>query len=195
MLCIMINLHHYQVELFYVVIYIQLQELNSRFTEVNTELLLCVTSLNPSDSFIGFDKQKLIRFTQFYPKDFSLIELVILNYQLETYIIDVRSNDQFSQLKGIGDLARKMVETKKHIVYPLIYLFVTLTLILPVATTTIEKTFSTMNIVKNRLRNRMGDQWMNNQLLVYVEKDIFDSIDNDTIVQHFQNMKTCRIQL
>ena len=34
------NFHHYQVELFYVVIDIQLQELNSRFTEVNTELLL-----------------------------------------------------------------------------------------------------------------------------------------------------------
>ena len=34
------NFHHYQVELFYVVIDMQLQELNSRFTEVNTELLL-----------------------------------------------------------------------------------------------------------------------------------------------------------
>ena len=37
---------HYQVELFYVVIDMQLQELNSRFTEVNTELLLCVVCLN-----------------------------------------------------------------------------------------------------------------------------------------------------
>ena len=55
------NLNHYQVELFYVVIDMQLQELNSRFTEVNTELLLCVTCLNPSDSFIAFDKQKLLR--------------------------------------------------------------------------------------------------------------------------------------
>ena len=36
---------------------------------------------------------------------------------------------------------------------------------------------------------------MNYQLLVYVEKDIFDNIDNDTIVQHFQNMKTRGIQL
>ena len=30
---------------------------------------------------------------------------------------------------------------------------------------------------------------------MYIEKDIFDSIDNETIVQHFQNMKTRRIQL
>jgi len=31
-------------------------------------------------------------------------------------------------------------------------------LIIPVATTTVERAFSAMNIVKNRLRNRMGDQ-------------------------------------
>ena len=82
---------------------------------------------------------------QFWLKKASLV----LNDQLEAYIIDVRSNDQFSQLKGISDLARKMVETKKHIVYPLVCLLVTLALILPIATTTVERTFSTMNIVKN----------------------------------------------
>ena len=115
---------------------------------------------------------------------------MVLNDQLETYIIDVRLNVQFSNLKGICDLAQKMVETKKRIVYPLVYLLITLALVLPVASRTVERTFSVMNIVKNRLQNRMGDQWMNDQLILYVEKDIFDSIDNETIIQHSQNMKT-----
>ena len=79
--------------------------------------------------------------------------------------------------------------------YPLIYLLITLALILPVATTTVERTFSAMNIVKNQLRNRMGYQWMKDRLLVYVKKDIFDSINNETIIQQFQNMKTHRVQL
>ena len=146
--------------------------------------------LNPCDSFIAFDKQKLLRLAQFYPQDFSLIESMILNDQLETYIIDMRSSIEFSELKGINDLAEKMVETKRHIVYLLAYLLVTLALVLPVATAIVERTFSAMNIVKNRLRNRMGDQWMNDHLLVYIEKYIFDTIDNETIMQHFQNMKT-----
>ena len=107
---------------------------------------------------------------------------MVLSDQLETYIIDMRYSSEFSDLKGIGDLAQKMVETKKHIMYPLVYFLVTLTLILPVATTNVERTFSVMNIVKNRLRNGMKDQWMNDQLLVYVEKDIFDIIDNETIM-------------
>ena len=35
----------------------------------------------------------------------------------------------------------------------------------------------------------MGDQWLNDSLVVYVEKDIFDSIDNELIMQQFQKMK------
>ena len=127
------NLHHYRVELFYVIIDMQLQELNNRFTDSNTELLLCVSYLSPSDFFATLDKQKLIRLAQFYPKDFSSLKLMILFDQLDNYIFDVRSSIEFSKLEGICDLAQKMVETKKNMVYPLIYLLVSLALTLPVA--------------------------------------------------------------
>ena len=176
------NLHHYQVELFYTVMDMQLQELNSRFTELNTNLLLCVTCLSPSDSFFDFDKEKLVSLAQFYPKEFSSLELMILFDQLDSYIIDMHSSIEFSNLLGIGYLARKMVETKKYVVYPLVYLLVTLALILPVATAIVERAFSAMKIVKNRLLNRMGDQWMTNNLIVYIEKDIFNCIDNNVIM-------------
>ena len=39
----------------------------------------------------------------------------------------------------------------------------------------------------------MGDQRFNNYLVVYIDKDnVANSIDNETISQQFQNMKTCR---
>ncbi|XP_075665939.1 uncharacterized protein LOC142635702 [Castanea sativa] len=60
------NLHHYRVELFYTVIDMQLQELNNRFSEVNTDLLSCMACLNPSNSFVAFDKEKLIHLAKFY---------------------------------------------------------------------------------------------------------------------------------
>ncbi|XP_068328216.1 uncharacterized protein [Pyrus communis] len=56
-------------------------------------------------SFSAFDSQKLLRLAQFYPKDFSMNELVILNIQLETYIVNMRSSIEFLGLKEIGDLA------------------------------------------------------------------------------------------
>ena len=61
-----------------------------------------------------------------------------------------------------------MVEMKKDISYPLVYSLVTLSLILPVATTIIEKDFSEMNIIKNWQHNQMRDQWMNDYLERYI---------------------------
>ena len=49
--------------------------------------------------------------------------------------------------------------------------------------------------MKNELRNQIGDEWMNDNLIVYVEKDIFNSVDNESIAQRFQNMKSLREQL
>ena len=60
--------------------------------------------------------------------------------QLDNYIFDVCSSIEFSKLEGICDLDQKMVEIKKKIVvYQLVYLFVSLTFTLSVATATMEK--------------------------------------------------------
>ena len=50
-----------------------------------------------------------------------------------------------------------MVEIKKNISYLLVYSLVTLVLILLVATVTVKKAFSTINIIKNWLRNQIGE--------------------------------------
>ena len=87
------------------------------------------------------------------------------------------------------------MSTRKYETYPLVYLLVKLALTLLVATATVERSFSTMKYIKNELRNRMRDQWMNDCLVMYIEKDVACSIDNKTIMQRFQNMKTHRRQL
>ena len=65
----------------------------------------------------------------------------------------------------------------------------TLALILLVTTAIVEIVFLTMNIIKNRLRNQIGDQWMNDSLVTYIEIDIFKTIECEEIMQRFQNMK------
>ncbi|XP_020421393.1 zinc finger MYM-type protein 1-like [Prunus persica] len=165
---------------------LQLQELRNRFTEVNIELLLCLACLSTNNSFSAFNTQKLVRLAELYPSDFSTEQLMALEIQLENYIDDIHSNTKFQELNGISDLAKKLVEIGKHKEYPLVYFLITLGLVLPVATASVKKVFSGMNFVKNRLRNRMGDQWMNDSLVVYIEKDIFNDIDNELIVKRFQ---------
>ncbi|RXI07904.1 hypothetical protein DVH24_014470 [Malus domestica] len=96
------------------------------------------------------------------------------------------SSIEFSGLKEIGELAKKKkkVQCKKPKVYSLVYLLVTLALTLPVAIAIVEIAFSAMKFLKNRLRNQMGDQWMNDNM-----SEIFDGIGNDVVMQRFQNMK------
>ena len=144
----MTNYYLYRVEMFYTVIDMQFQKLNNRFNELNMELLLCAASLNPCDSFTAFDKEMLIRLAQFYPAEFSNVEILALDNQLKTYIVDLRSHDELTSLKGINDLSTKPAETKKHIMYLLVYLLVKLALILSVSTTSVKRAFSTMKIVK-----------------------------------------------
>ena len=69
----------------------------------------------------------------------------------------MQSIEEFSSFIGIGQLVEKMIEMKKNVSYPLVYSLVILVLILLVATATVEKTFSAMNIIKNRLRNQIGE--------------------------------------
>ena len=55
----------------------------------------------------------------------------------------------------------------------------TFALILPVVTATVVRAFYALHIIKNCLHNQMGDEWMNDCLVTFSEKDIFDNVDNE----------------
>ena len=57
------------------------------------ELLLSMDCLSPDDSFFAFDKSKLISMAKLYPNDFSEIDVMALDRQLENYIIYVYSDE------------------------------------------------------------------------------------------------------
>jgi hypothetical protein len=66
-----------------------------------------------------------------------------------------------------------------------------------VATATSERAFSAMNIIKNRMRNCMRDDWLNNCLVTYIEIEIcfYINVEKEKIIQNFQNLKGRREQL
>ncbi|XP_022862025.1 uncharacterized protein LOC111382321 [Olea europaea var. sylvestris] len=68
------NLHHFRVEMFYAVI------------DIN--------------SFAAFDKIKLIRLCQYYPVDFDAADILELDDQLDIYILDMRTSENFEELQG-----------------------------------------------------------------------------------------------
>lgn len=84
----------------------------------------------------------------------------------------------------------KMVETEKHLVFPLVYKLIELALILPVSTASVERAFSAMKIIKSKLRNKMKNDWFNDLMICYTEWEIFRELDSDDIAKRFQAMKT-----
>jgi hypothetical protein len=85
-----------------------------------------------------------------------------------------------------------MVETRKHICYPLVYRLLKLALVLPVATATVERCFSAMRLVKTYLRNGLSDDALKYNVICYVEKGKMRKVTNDLVIDRFEAMKDRR---
>ena len=96
---------------------------------------------------------------------------------------------------GPGELSKNLVQTKRHLSFPNLHLLLKLALILPVSTATVEKVFSAMKFIKNKLHNRISDEFLNDTIVTYFEIDLFKSLSNDDIMLHFQSMRSRRGQL
>ena len=80
--------------------------MNNRFTELSSELLMCISCLDPRNSFSKFNNSRLLRLAELYPEDFSIFDRMELKEQLKTYIFEMKRNENFSNLDGIGSLSR-----------------------------------------------------------------------------------------
>ncbi|XP_075074630.1 uncharacterized protein LOC142162207 [Nicotiana tabacum] len=165
--------HHLRIDIFNVFIDLQLSELNSHFDAVNSDILLGMACLSPNNFFANYDKERIMKLAKLYAHEYRISKLDDLSYELDNYIFYVREDIYFSNLKGLGDLSETLVETELHKIWGLIYLLVKLSLILPVATATAERAFSSIKYIKNDLRTRIGDEFINVCLVCYIEDEVF----------------------
>ncbi|KAM3271718.1 hypothetical protein ACQJBY_042113 [Aegilops geniculata] len=178
--------HHYRYDIFTVAVDQQLHELNCRFSEQATEILILCNSLNPKDSFSSLNIDDVCSLaSKYYPADFSEQERNNLRCQLQHYELDVPTNPRFQNLSSVGDLCQQLAKTGKSVDYYLIDRLIRLVLTLPVSTATTERAFSAMKVVKTRLRNKMEDMFLRDCLLIYIEKEIAVGFSTDAIIDEF----------
>jgi hypothetical protein len=187
--------HHYRVDTFLAALDAIITEMDHRFNEVSSELLVCFSCLDPRDSFSMFDLEKIARLTEIYDQDFSIVDCSNIRDELETFILQVRRIDDYRACHDFASLAIKLVENKAHLAFPLVYRIIELALILPMATASVERAFSAMNIIKTDLRNRMNDEWLKDLTLCYIEKELFRELDPEKIKRTFQSMKDRKMSL
>jgi hypothetical protein len=136
---------------------------------VNSKLLTQIAAFSPKNSFEAFKFESLMELAKSYPDDFDSTQLKNLCHEFHIYIDNVRADESFAILNTISELAKMMVATNKDEYFSLVYRLLKLVLILPIATSSVKRCFSTMKIVKTILRNRIGDEFMNDCIICFVE--------------------------
>ena len=172
--------HYYQIDLFNTVDF-QLMELHNRFTDQTMELLILSSALNLVDSFKSFDIDTICNLAErFYPRDFTKFEILAFRRQLECFQIDVLHLVEFQCISSLSELYRKLIETRKSQIYFLMNILIHLVLTLLISTTTTERTFSAMKLIKTPLRNKM--EFLLDYMVIYTKREFVDTIDSDSII-------------
>ena len=153
------------------------------------ELLTLSSALDPREAYESFRVNDICSLLDnFNPIDFTNDEKNDLKKELDLYKYDVVQHSGFKNLKNISELCQWMVRTRKEY-YSLIYRVVKLVLTLPISTATTERAFSTMNVIKTDLRNKMEDEFLSNTMMLFIERDIAATISMDSIIDDFEDLK------
>jgi hypothetical protein len=98
-------------------------------------------------------------------------------------------------MSTISELCRGLAETNKSQYYHLIDRLIRFVLTLPVSTVTTERIFSAMKHVKTVLRNKMKEEFLADSIMIYIERELVEDIDSDSIIDEFYSTKHRRVQL
>ena len=101
----------------------------------------------------------------------------------------MKADERFANLNTISELAKLMVGTNKHLGFPLVYRLLKLVLVLPVATASVERCFSAIKTVKTILRNRIGDGFLNDCIVCFVEQEFLAAISINDVITRFHKME------
>ena len=104
------------------------------------------------------------------------------------------NHPKLQRLFSIAELCRGLKETGKSNTYYFIDRFIRLVLTRLVSTSTAEQVFSAMKTIKTKLRNKMEDEFLTDNLLVYIEKEISESFNSYLIFDDFVSLKSRRMQ-
>ncbi|CAM8986774.1 unnamed protein product [Rhodiola kirilowii] len=102
------------------------------------------------------------------------------------FLGSIKQDLRFTKMTSISDLCRLLIESGKSIYFPMIYRLICLILTIPVATATTERAFSSMKIIKNNLRNKMSNEFLDDLMVVYIERTFIDCISNDDVIAEFE---------
>ena len=130
---------------------------------------------------------------KYYPADLNQQEKLRLEYQLKHFVVDASNSEELKNIATIAELCRCLVATGRHRTSNMIDRLLRLLLTLPVSTASAERVFSILKITKTRLRNKMEDEFLANNLVVHIEGEIARDYSYEDIITDFRNLKKRKV--
>jgi hypothetical protein len=81
----------------------------------------------------------------------------------------------------------------RHRFFHLVDRLLRLLLTLLVSTASAERAFSSLKIIKTRLRNKMEDDFLANNMLVHIEAEVMEDYNYEDIIDDFNDLKKRRV--
>jgi hypothetical protein len=192
---------HFRIDLFNAVVDSTLAELNHRFSSEACELLSKVPFLDPVNNFESYalNQKEIVGLAAMYTADFREMDLTALKKELTEFVMFTEDEENATVFEPVkSNLKQLSVAFCKHklvSVFPQLFKLIRLVLSLPISTASTERAFSAMKILKTRLRTTMGDDWLVDLMVIYVERAVAKSLDIKDIANFFMNMSARRVQI
>lgn len=174
----------YKTLVFYPIIDSILLEMNDRFSTTNMEILRGISALSPESSTFLEIEQLGALCTMLQN------EIQVLNNEIQ--VLKPMLKQSKSKLTNMIDLYFEILPLQQA--FPTILSLLVGALTIPVSSTTTERTFSKMKLIKTVARNSMSDNRLSNLSLLAIERDF--QVDYEKIVDAFaMQHKNSRIVL
>jgi len=95
------------------------------------------------------------------------------------------NHPELRELPSLADLTSALFKTGKSSLYPMVDRLLRFVLTLSISTTTVERIFLVMKVMKTRLQTTMGDGFARDCLVIYIEKALAKKISNDDIINEY----------
>jgi hypothetical protein len=125
---------------------------------------------------------------KYCPNGFTQLERIGLECQLNHFVVEASNSEGTENIATLVDLCRCLISLGRHRVFNLIDRLVRLLVTLLVSTASVEHAFSSLKIIKTRLRNKMEDEYLANSLLIHIG-GILGNYIYDGIINDFKGLK------
>ncbi|CAB4031166.1 zinc finger MYM-type 1-like, partial [Paramuricea clavata] len=186
----------FRVSFYYNILDLMSSSIESRFDKHNAPVLKGLGYLGPSRLASPEAWENISLAVQWFQSDLDVdaLESEIFSLQTSLLLTNVNKKAKSEKRKASFDDLFKVLQTEPEC-YGNVIKLMKITLTLPLTSTSAERAFSKLKLIKSRLRSTMKQERLESLMLMSVEADILEQLDLEELVEKFVDMAPRKMDL